>query len=114
MKKIRIIILIMILTLLIIPLIFFKMIQPYEFMGVIVFLFFIINPINSMIVNLIVGKDIKKLWWVPIVFSVAFLFSYWIILKEIILDLIFYALIYLILGVLCMFVSWFIVRKLKK
>lgn len=114
MRKLRIIISIMILTLLIIPLISLKFIQPYEFMGVIVLLFFIINPIVSMIISSMVGKDINKLWWIPIVFSIGFLFCYWIILKEIILDLTIYALIYLILGILCMFISWIIAKKIKK
>lgn len=114
MKKMRIIISIMVVTLLIIPLILLKFIQPYEFMGVIVLLFFIINPINAVIVNLMAGKDIKKFWWVPIAFSILFLFSYWIILKEIILDLTIYSLIYLILGIICMLISWFVAKKIKK
>ena len=103
----------MLVILFIIPFVFTKIVQPHEFMGIMIFLFFIINPITTMIINLTINKDIKKLWLVPILFSIIFLLSYWLILNEIILDLFFYATIYLIIGLFFMFCSFFIPKTKK-
>ncbi len=113
-KKIRISIILMILILLVIPYISINLSHPYDFMGLMVLLFFIINPLTTIGINIIIGSDIKKLWWIPILFSIIFLLSYWLILNEIILDLIIYAIIYLILGIISMFISFIISMKKKK
>lgn len=112
-NKIKLIFTIIILVLFIIPLILVKLSKPHEFMGLMVLLFFIINPITTIIVNSIIGKDMKKIWYMPITFSAFFLLFYWIILKEIILDLLVYAIGYLVIGIICMFVS-FLITKNKK
>ena len=108
------VILSMILILLVIPYISINLSHPYDFMGLMVLLFFIINPLTTIGINIIIGSDIKKLWWIPILFSIIFLLSYWLILNEIILDLIIYAIIYLILGIISMFISFIISMKKKK
>ena len=59
-KKLNIIIIVMLIVLLILPLIVINFAKPHEFMGVMIVLFFIINPIFAAIINLLVGKDIKK------------------------------------------------------
>ena len=112
-KKLIIITIAAILVLVIIPLIFINLAQPHEFMGIMILLFFIINPILVIFVNLIIGKYMKKLWWIPLMFSIIFLISYWIILEEIIFDLIVYAIMYLIIGLIVMFISFFISKKRK-
>ena len=89
-------------SLLILPFILTQFAEPHEFMGVMILLFFIINTITTAVTNSIVGKDIKKLWWVSVAFPIMFLLSYWLVLKEIIIDLTFYAVIYLIIGLVFM------------
>ena len=110
--KLFIILTIMFFVLLMIPLVLINLAKPHEFMGVMIFLFFIINPIATAIINFMIGKDIKKLWWIPILFCVVFLLSYWLMLKEIVLDLLLYAGFYLIIGLLFMSISQFIKKKI--
>ena len=107
------IIITMMLILVITPLIVLKLAQPHEFMGITILLFFILNPVLAIFINSIIGKDIDKLWFIPLICSIIFLISYWIILKEIILDLMIYAIMYLITGIIAMFISFFISKKRK-
>lgn len=94
-----------------IPLVLINIVKLHDVMGIMMLLFFVVNIISAMIVNLIVGQDIKKLWWLPILFSLVFLLSYWIVLNEIIIDLMIYAFIYLILGIVFMIISYFVTKK---
>ena len=93
--------------------IFIKTTKPHEFMGIMILLFFGVNPITTAIINSMIGKDIKRIWWMPLLFSIVFLLSYWLVLEEIILDLIIYAGIYLIIGFVFMLISLFITNKIK-
>lgn len=110
-KKIIINVIIMFLILIILPLILTSFSKPHEFMGIMILLFFIINPIFSFIINFIVGKDVKRMWYMPILFSLIFLISYWIILSEVIIDLLFYAFIYIIIGYISIFISFLLSNK---
>ena len=113
-KKLIIITTLMFLVLFIIPFILINLSKSHEFMGIMILLFFIINPISTIIINSIIGKDIKKLWYIPILFSIIFLILYWILLKEIILDLTVYAISYLVIGIITMLISYFISKKRGK
>ena len=85
-----------------------------EFMGSMILLFFVVNPITAAVINSMIGKDIRKLWWMPALFAIVFLLSYWLVLEEIIIDLIFYAVIYLIIGLIFMIGSLFFARKFRR
>lgn len=98
-------------VLLILPFAFVSLAQPHEAMGVFMLFFFIINPIACAVTSAFIGKDIKKLWWFPILFAITFLLSFWLVLKEIVLDLTIYAIIYILIGFFVMFVSWLVRRK---
>ena len=113
-KKLTIIVITIIFILVITPLLFIKLAQPHDFMGTMILLFFIINPVLAIFVNSMVGKDVNKLWSLPLIFSIVFLVSYWFVLKEIILDLVVYALMYLIIGIIVMFISFFVSKKKQK
>ena len=112
-KKIRIIIVLMLLILFVMPLILVNIIEPHEFMGIMIMLFLGVNPLIAAIVSLLVWKDTKRLWMIPILFCIVFLLSYWIVLKSIIFDLIFYTGIYLIVRLVFMFISLFFDKKIK-
>ncbi len=113
-KKIFIIIITMLIVLLVLPLIFVNLAKPHEVMGLMMIFFFIVNPIATAVINLMVANDIKKLWWTPILFSIVFLLSYWLVLKEIVFDLIVYAIIYLIIGLIFMIISSCVKKELTK
>ena len=112
-KKIFIILTIMLCVLLILPFILINISKPHEFMGITIMLFFVVNPLTTAIINSMIGKDIKKMWWLPILFCIVFLLSYWLVLEEIILDLVFYSVIYVIIGLIFMIGSWYFRKKFK-
>ena len=98
-------------VLLILPFLFINLSKPNDAMGLLIIFFFLIDPIAAAMIASFVGRDIKKLWWIPLSFALVFLFSYWLVLKEIILDLIIYAIVYLLEGVLAAVISWIVSRK---
>ena len=113
-KKIFIILTIMLCVLFILPFILINISKPHEFMGITMMLFFVVNPLTTAFINSMIGKDIKRMWWMPILFCIVFLLSYWLVLEEIILDLIFYAVIYIIIGIIFMIGSWYFTNIIKK
>ena len=113
-KKMIITFMIMLAVLFILPFIVVKVAEPHEFMGSMIILFFVVNPITAAVINSMIGKDIRKLWWMPALFATVFLLSYWLVLEEIIIDLIFYAVIYLIIGLIFMLGSLFVARKFRR
>ncbi|MBR5140247.1 MAG: hypothetical protein IKV16_04245 [Clostridia bacterium] len=92
---------------LILPLISRAVESIYLSLGTYVILIFAVNPIASAAINLLVGKDIKTLWWFPILFNVIFLLSYWIVLEEVVWELGIY---YLIISILAMLISYALAR----
>ena len=112
-KKIFIILTIMLCVLFILPFILINISKSHEFMGITMMLFFVVNPLTTAIINSMIGKDIKKMWWMPILFCIVFLLSYWLVLEEIILDLVFYAVIYIIIGIIFMIGSWYFTQIFK-
>ncbi len=100
-----------IVVLLILPFVFFNLAKPHEAMGVMMMFFFIINPIASAAIHTFIGKDIKKLCWFPVQFALVFLLSYWLVIEEIVLDLTIYAMVYMLVGVFAMTISWLAKRK---
>ncbi len=67
-------------------------------MALCMMLFFIINPIYSVILGYHCGKDIRRLWNLPLVSSVAFLAGTWIFFDIHELWFIVYAIVYLTIG----------------
>lgn len=113
MKKNKVIVAIIteIVVLLILPFVFYNLTKPHEAMGVMMMFFFVVNPITSATIHSFIGKDMKKLCWLPVLFALVFLLSYWLILKEIVLDLTIYAMMYMLVGFFAMAISWLAKRK---
>lgn len=71
-------------------------------MALCMILFFIVNPIYSAILGFRCGKDIRRMWNLPLVSSIAFLAGTWLFfdIKEV--WFIIYASVYLIIGLTAM------------
>lgn len=71
-------------------------------------LFFIINPGYSVILGFNCGKNIRRMWNLPLVSAIAFLAGTWLFfdIKEV--WFLIYAAIYLTLGWIAMFISKFL------
>ncbi len=83
-------------------------------MAVCIILFYAVNPIYSLIMGVFAGTNIKKLWPMPIVSAVLFLFGSWIFFGTGEGAFILYAVIYLILGAGAMVISVILSRNLQK
>ena len=70
-------------------------------------LFYLGNPIYALLAGVYAGKDRKDLWIVPIITAVLFLAGAWSIFDKNETVFVLYALIYLLLGIVAMFVSGF-------
>ena len=83
-------------------------------MAVCFILFFAINPIYSVIMGVFAGKNVKRLWGMPVISTVLFLLGSWIFFSMGEKAFILYAGVYLILGIAAMAVSMIIHRKAQR
>lgn len=82
-------------------------------MALCMILFFIINPIYSAILGFRCGRDIRRMWNLPLVSSIAFLTGTWLFfdIKE--AWFIIYASVYLIIGWTVMGISKYLNNQKK-
>ena len=82
-------------------------------MALCMILFFIVNPIYSAILGFRCGRNIRQMWNLPLVSSVAFLAGTWLFfdIKEV--WFIIYASVYLIIGLGAMGISKYMNHKIK-
>ena len=104
-KRIIVVMTVIFAILLIAPLAVLNFANPMDGMGLMFLLFFAVNPVASIFVGILSGASVKKLWWTPLLFGVMFLLCCWLALQEIVLDLVVYAVIYLLLGMIAMAVT---------
>lgn len=80
-------------------------------MALCMMLFLIVNPVYSVILGFICGRDLRKMWNLPLISAVAFLAGTWLFfdIKE--LWFVVYAAVYLIIGYCSMGVSRFLATK---
>lgn len=79
-------------------------------MALCMMLFLVINPIYSIILGAACGRNIRQMWNLPLVSSIAFLAGTWLFfdIKEI--WFLIYAAIYLALGWIAMFVRKYLIK----
>lgn len=82
-------------------------------MALCLMLFFIINPIYSAILGFNCGKNIRRMWNLPLVSSIAFLAGTWLFfdIKEI--WFLIYATVYLVIGLSAMGISKYVDKSKK-
>ena len=83
-------------------------------MAVCFILFYAVNPVYTVVIGIFAGKNIKRLWSLPIISSILFLTGAWLLFDMGEIAFIMYAVIYLILGMLAMLASMFISKKAHK
>ncbi|GFH98571.1 hypothetical protein IMSAGC004_00966 [Bacteroidaceae bacterium] len=82
-------------------------------MALCMILFFIVNPIYSAILGFRCGRNIRQMWNLPLVSSIAFLVGTWLFfdIKEV--WFIIYAAVYLIIGWTAMGISKYLNNQKK-
>lgn len=83
-------------------------------MAVCFILFYSVDPVYSVVIGIFAGKDIKRLWSLLIISAILFLAETWLLFDMGEIAFIMYAVIYLILGMLAMLVSFFISKKARQ
>lgn len=80
-------------------------------MALCMILFFIVNPIYSAILGFSCGKDIRRMWNLPLVSSITFLAGTWLFfdIKEV--WFVIYAAVYLIIGWTAMGISKYLNKR---
>ncbi|MCR6509670.1 hypothetical protein M1B78_16310 [Bacteroides sp. KH569_7] len=82
-------------------------------MALCMMLFLIVNPIYSAILGYRCGRDIKKMWNLPLVSAVAFLAGTWIFFDIHELWFVVYAIVYLAIGWIAMAISKYLNRRVQ-
>ena len=72
---------------------------------------FILNPLLAIVLGLMSGTDLRKLWWIPFMAALLFPLLLGIVLGQIVVELYVYAAAYLLVGVLAM-LSMHLIRVL--
>lgn len=80
-------------------------------MAVCFLLFFTINPIASIVIGIVSGRNIRTSWFLHVLPAVLFLFGTWIFFDIREPAFIPYAVVYLLLGYTAMLVSAFVVNR---
>lgn len=80
-------------------------------MALCMLLFLVINPIYSIILGVIAGRNIQKLWNLPIISAIAFLAGTWMFFDIHEPWFIVYAATYLCIGVVAMLITNYLKRK---
>lgn len=68
-------------------------------------MFFVINPIYSAVLGIFGGKNIKSMWYHPIILAVLFLIGIFIIFETFDIIFVAYAVVYLAIGIAFMLVN---------
>ena len=80
-------------------------------MAVCFMLFYAVNPIYSVVIGIFAGKDVKRLWSLPVISSILFLAGTWLLFDMGEIAFIMYAVIYFFIGMLAMLISMLISKK---
>lgn len=71
----------------------------------VILLFFGVDPIYSVISGIFAGRDIRHLWFLPVISAAFFLTGAWIFFDSGEMAFILYAVVYLMIGILAMIIS---------
>ncbi len=82
-------------------------------MAVCFILFFAINPIFSAVCGVFAGKDIKRLWSLPIIAAGLFLVGVWMFFEMGETAFLWYCGCYLMIGIIAMLISAFVNKRKK-
>ena len=89
-------------------------IGAWEGIGFIFILNLLLYPIAFVGMGIVAGTDIKKLWFVPVAASILYLPAMWLILRSLVIEFTVYAVIYLIIAVVAMLITYSVIRMVRK
>lgn len=111
-RKNMICILMLILIMLVFPWCAVTFVNETGGMAVLLFMFFIIDPIAAVATGIFAGKNVRASWFQPLLLTVLFILGTWIFFEMGEGDFVVYGIVYLLLGYSIMLIVSFI-RKRK-
>lgn len=88
-------------------------VKKEEGMLISILLLYVIYPIYFIGAGIFCGRDIKKKWWCLIISATVFMLGAWIFLNMDVVGIILYTAIYVAVGLISMFISAIINKKIK-
>lgn len=113
-NKIIISIMIIVLFMLVIPYIVGRMADAQSALGILLILLYVLNPLISIILGIIIGKDYKKIWYIPIIEVLLFLLFFYIVFGEVSIEYLTFVFIYLLSAYTSIIVTNLIQKKKTK
>ena len=113
-KKVFIILFALLIVMLILPLVSVRLVSSDAGMSLLIILFLILNPATIIILSIMVGKDIKKLWWTPLLSGIVFPICCSVVFEVLVVELLVYSGMYLGVGTVAMLGSFFGNRMKQK
>lgn len=114
MTKIIIAISTLLITMLVTPLLIVNLAPADMGMGLIFMLFFAIDPLAIIILSIIAGTDLRRLWWIPIVGALCLPLGYSVVIQEFVVELFAYSALYIGAGLIAMFGTHFGIKAANK
>lgn len=111
MKKHIICLVVMLTVALILPLLAVYVFQGDSGMGIAFLLFFAVDPMTAAALGYGAGRNLRKLWYVPLIYPIVFMAGFSLAVMEIVWDLWVYAGIYLALGLLAAGLGFLLKKK---
>lgn len=113
-NKIFLLFMVTFVSMFIIPLLVVNILKEDAVLGILILLLMCVYPIISFIIGIVVGKDICKLWYIPLINFILFPILYWIVMKDIVWDFYIYSFGYLGISIISIIITYLINKKVKK
>ena len=114
MKKFITAIFVILLTTLVFPLLIIHFVKGSAGMGFCFILFLAVDPLASICLGVMAGTEIKKLWWVPSIFALAFSIFFSLAVGGMVWGLFVYSGLYFASGILAMLGTYFGIKLVNK
>jgi hypothetical protein len=113
-KKLVITAALIVTVMLIFPMLIVRFSSPHDFMGLLIILFFMVCPLTFIVIGIMSGTAIKKLWWLPIISPLAFPVVFGVSIEELVVDFFIYSAMYICAGVVAMLGTHFGIVAFRK
>ena len=113
-KKCCIVLITLLIVMLVLPLVAVRLVSSDAGMALLLILFLILNPATVIVLSFMAGKDIKKLWWTPLLSAVVFPICCSVVFEVMVVELLVYSGLYLGIGTVAMLGAYFGIRIKQK
>ncbi len=110
-RKIIISLLSIVVIMFLLPLLCSTVMNSRSASGLVFLMLFCINPVFLIDIGITAGTELKKLWFLPVLTAFLFPFLFWLAIWDIETDILIYSAIYLVVGLLAMFITSVISKK---